>query len=499
MRMYSGDDMNPPRSFLWHDYETFGTHPALDRPAQFAALRTDSDLNVTGEPLEWYCAPANDFLPHPSACLITGITPQEAGRRGGCEAGFARRINDEMMEPGTCAVGYNSLRFDDEFSRNIFYRNFFDAYAREWQNGNSRWDLIDLCRMCYALRPGGIEWPMREPGVPSFRLEHLTEANNISHEGAHDALADVRATLALARLLRAKQPRLFNWALGLRDQKTVMSRLDPIDPKPFLHSSMRIPAARGCTSLFLPLAIHPRFKKSVIVFDLMADPAPLLQEDAGHIHDLVFTPRADLPEGLERLPLKAIKTNGVPMVAPAATLNNVDCGRIGLDPGRCRGHAQLLSSALENVRYKVMEVFSQSPAFEAGDPDMMIYSGGFFPPADKRLMDKVRTSSPEQLALGVWRFKDPRLPEMLFRYRARNYPESLSPAELARWNEYRRRRLLHPEHDRQLGYEEFLAALARAREEHSGDGRAQGILDQLESWSLELNLETENTGRAEDC
>ena len=181
--------MSTPGQFLWHDYETFGTHPALDRPSQFASIRTDSELNPLGDPSEWYCAPANDMLPHPIACLITGITPQEALQKGVCEAEFAKRIHAEMMEPGTCSVGYNSLKFDDEFSRNIFYRNFLDPYEREWRNGNSRFDLISLARMCFALRPDGIEWPINELGKPSFRLEHLTAANNIGHEGAHDAVA----------------------------------------------------------------------------------------------------------------------------------------------------------------------------------------------------------------------------------------------------------------------------------------------------------------------
>ncbi len=480
--------MQPPESILWHDYETFGTHPALDRPAQFAALRTDADLNVLGEPLEWFCAPADDYLPQPGACLVTGITPQEARRKGCSEAEFAGKVFGEMAEPGTCSAGYNSLRFDDEVSRNVFYRNFHDPYAREWQNGNSRWDLIDLCRMCYALRPEGVEWPEREPGMPSFRLEHLTAANSIGHAGAHDALADVRATIDLARLLRRAQPRLFEWALGLRVQKTAMSLLDPVDPKPVLHASMRIPASRGCTSLVLPLAVHPRFRKSVIVFDLMADPAPLVECDASEIEDLVFTPRADLPEGVERLPLKTVKTNGVPMLAPAVTLKDVDTDRIGLDPKRCEEHARQIRASLEAIRYKVMEVFGTPLADDERDPDLMLYSGGFFSSADQRLMERVRRAAPGQLAAPDWKFRDPRLPEMLFRYRARNFPDSLSAQERERWDRFRLQRLANPGHDGALGLDEFTAAIRAARAEHPDEPRALEILDQLEAWPLELGL-----------
>jgi exodeoxyribonuclease-1 len=482
--------MNPPTTFLWHDYETFGIDPALDRPAQFAAIRTDAELNATGEPLEWFCAPADDYLPHPEACLITGLTPQLTRRQGCCEAEFARHIFEEMMEPGSCAAGYNSLRFDDEVSRNVFYRNFFDPYAREWQNGNTRWDLIDLCRMCYALRPDGLEWPQHESGIPSFRLEDLAAANGIGHEDAHNALADVRATIDLARLLRQRQARLFDWALGLRDQQTVQQLLDPVACRPVLHTSMRIPAARGCTTLVLPLAIHPRFKKSVIVFDLMADPAPLVDGDAGDIGDRVFTPAADLPEDIERLPLKVVKTNAVPMVAPAATLRGVDTDRIGLDQERCLAHARIIGAALEPIRYKVMEVFGQAPVFERDDPDTMLYSG-FFPAADKRLLERVRRSSPEQLAGPDWGFTDPRLPEMLFRYRARNFPDSLTAAEHHRWQTDRMQRLLSPSHEAQLGYRDFLASLAGARKAHADDPRALELLDQLQAWPLELGLSPE--------
>src|SRR5210317_2087532 len=234
--------MQPEQTFLWHDYETCGAYPQLARPAQFAAFRTDAELEPVDEPINWYCQPATDVLPHPAACLITGITPQTALANGVNEAEFAARIHAEMMEPGTCSVGYNSIRFDDEFSRNLFYRNFFDPYEREYKNNNSRWDLIDLARMCYALRPAGIEWPEHEPGKPSFKLEHLSAANQIVHEGAHEALSDVMATIGLARLIFSRQPRLFDWALKMRNQHQVMQMLSPATPEPLLHTSSRIPA-----------------------------------------------------------------------------------------------------------------------------------------------------------------------------------------------------------------------------------------------------------------
>src|SRR5690606_22124338 len=143
------------------------------------------------EPLVIYCQPTEDMLPQPEACLITGITPQKAKSEGIREVEFIRLIHEQFSKPDTCVAGYNSIRFDDEVTRNTLYRNFFDPYAREWQNGCSRWDLIDVMRLAYALRPDGIQWPTREDGLPSFRLEDLTRANGVEHEAAHDAMSDV--------------------------------------------------------------------------------------------------------------------------------------------------------------------------------------------------------------------------------------------------------------------------------------------------------------------
>jgi len=222
-----------PETLYWHDYETFGADPSRDRPVQFAGLRTDLDLNRIGEPLVLYARPANDFLPQPQACLVTGISPQLALERGVPECEFIERILQELARPGTCGAGYNSLRFDDEVTRYTLYRNFHDPYAREWQHGNSRWDIIDLVRTACALRPEGIEWPLREDGLPSFRLEDLTGANGISHGAAHDALADVEATIALARLVRQRQPCITN--LRLRTELKYGSSRGPLRSQPFGH------------------------------------------------------------------------------------------------------------------------------------------------------------------------------------------------------------------------------------------------------------------------
>ncbi|MGB1091474.1 MAG: exodeoxyribonuclease I, partial [Oceanobacter sp.] len=280
-------------SLVWYDYETFGTSPIWDRPAQFAGIRTDEDLNEIEPPVEIFCRQADDYLPHPQAILTTGITPQDCNRRGIPETEFIRRVNEMFSQPGTCVAGYNSIRFDDEFTRHTLYRNFYDAYAREWQGGNSRWDLLDVVRCAYALRPDGIEWPVHDDGRASFKLEHLTAANGLDHGKAHDAVSDVRATIALARLIRDRQPRLYQYLYSMRSKNAVGDAIDVITKKPLVHISGMYPVEQGCMAVVVPLCWHPSSKNSVIMFDLNADPEPLFALDAETIRQRIFTRTED--------------------------------------------------------------------------------------------------------------------------------------------------------------------------------------------------------------
>jgi exodeoxyribonuclease-1 len=472
-------------SFFWHDYETSGTDARRDRPVQFAGQRTTLELEPLGEAVSIFCKPARDVLPHPAACLITGITPQQAEREGLIEAEFAARVQNELGSPGTCGVGYNSLRFDDEFTRNLLYRNFHDPYEREWKDGNSRWDLIDLARMCYALRPQGIEWPSRDNAAPSFKLEELAAANHLLHEKAHDALSDVHATIDLARLLRVRQPRLFEFYFALRRKQRVFELLDYVHRTPVLHVSSRYPAERGCLAMIVPLAAHPSLPSGVIVYDLDADPTPLLELPADEIADRVFTPRADLPEDVERIPLKIVHANKSPALAPLSALNGVDTARIGLDVERCKRHLQQLQSA-EALAETLRQVF-EVPR-DAGarlDADLAIYRG-FANEADKRLMREVRRASPAELATRAFAFKDERYTELLFRYRARNWPQSLSADELSAWEDFRRERLLTATDASALTLADYFEQIAQLRAQTATTSDQLAVLDQLEAWGHEI-------------
>jgi exodeoxyribonuclease-1 len=469
-------------TFLWHDYETTGADPRRDRPCQFAAQRTTAELELLGEPIEIFCTSAPDVLPHPQAALITGITPQQLDRDGINEAAFAARVHEEMAMAGTCTVGYNSLRFDDEFTRNLLYRNFYEPYAREWENGNSRWDLIDLVRMTYALRPQGVEWPRREDGTPSFRLEDLARANHLEQERAHDALSDVHALIGLARLLRARQPRLFAFYFDLRRKQRAFELLDVAHRTPVLHVSSRFPASRGCLALVVPLAVHATQPNAVIVYDLDADPAPLLELDAEEIADRVFSARADLPEDVERIPLKLVHANRSPALAPLSALAGVDLARIGLDTQRCMAHLERLRDQ-PGLTTKLQQVFARGYGDATPDAELALYSG-FLNDADKRLLREVRTTPPDQLPARAFAFRDTRLTELFWRYRARSWPQHLSLDEAARWRAFCRQRLENKTELTTLTFDDYFTLIATLREDpaHAAKGP---LFDALQAYGLE--------------
>lgn len=474
-------------TIYWHDYETFGVDPRRDRASQFAGLRTDEDLNVIGEPLVMYCRPAPDMLPHPMACLITGISPRDALEKGLPEYEFIARIHREFAQPQTCVSGYNSLRFDDEVTRQLLYRNFYDPYEREWKNGNSRWDIIDMVRLCYALRPEGITWPRKEDGSPSFRLEELTAANGIAHEAAHDALSDVTATIAMAKLIKTLQPKLYDYAFALRDKKRVQAQLDIITKTPVLHVSSMYPAALGCLALVAPLTKHPTDKNGVIVYDLRVDPRTWMDLSVEQIQQRLFTRQEDLPEGDERIPLKVLHANRCPIVVGSNMLSAQQAKHYQIDMEKAREYWQCLVDHPQAIA-KVASAFDRTHEEETrADPDFMIYSGGFFGAQDKQAMAQIRASKAADLS--VWRqpFVDKRLDEMLFRYRARNFPTSLTPEEQTRWQLYCRSNIERPPEQRGAGAarEEFFAEIESLRANHT-DAQSQSVLTTLEAYGRDL-------------
>jgi exodeoxyribonuclease-1 len=468
-------------TFLWHDYETFGSNPRRDRPAQFAAIRTDANLNEIGAPMMWYCQPAPDFLPEPQACLITGITPQYCLEHGIPEYQFAQHINHELAKTGTIGVGYNTIRFDDEFTRFMLWRNLLDPYAREWQNQCGRWDILDMLRTTYALRPDGIVWPKNDEGKVSFKLEHLCAANGLVHEAAHDALSDVRATIALAKLVKQTHPKLFDFCFSLHKKDNVAAEIGLPEQRPFLHISGMVPVENGCMYIAWPLAVHPTNKNEIIVWNLAHDPRELLGMNAKSIRLRMFTKAEDLPEGVGRLPIKSIHLNKSPIV-----IRNLKT----LQPEKAQQWNISIEMALQNAKHALelpdlnaiwQEVF-QHKSDETPDVDQDLYNG-FIGNADRRILQSLTTYSGEKLAKTKTSFQDIRLEELVFRYRARNFPSTLTEEEIQHWNTLRANRFFDG-HAKALTVDNYFAEIDRLSE--TASERDEEILAALYDYAEQI-------------
>ena len=466
-------------TLYWHDYETTGADPRRDRPVQFAGQRTDLRLEPVGGPTVLYCRPPRDLLPAPAACAVTGIGPGRAEAEGLIEAEFAAAVIEELAQPGTCALGYNSIRFDDEVTRHLLWRNLHDPYAREYRDGNSRWDVIDVFRLAHALRPAGLEWPSREDGAPSFRLEDLAAANGVEHD-AHDALGDVRTTIELVRRLRGVQPRLYDFAFSRRDKRSAGDLLRTDHVEPVLHVSEKYAASRGCIAPVAALAAHPSNANGVIVADLSADPRPLLELDADAIAAALFKPGREREPDDPDIPLKLVKLNASPVLAPLGTLDAAAARRLGIDVERARDHLRRLR-ADGALTARLRDVYDRPPPRD-DDPDVALYDG-FVPDTDRRRMDAVRRRAPQALAGFDPGFADRRLPEVYFRYRARNWPDTLTAAEQARWRELRWQRLCQGTAGSPRRLAEFRAELAAVRE---GGCLDESLAADLDAWEATL-------------
>ena len=414
-------------SFYWYDLETTGTNPKWDRIVQFAGIRTDLDLNPIGEELCFFVRLPDDVLPNPDASLVTGITPSKLAAKGISEFDALRNILQEFNVPGTCALGYNSLRFDDEFMRYALYRHLQDPYAREYRNGNTRWDLVDLVRAAGALRPEGIHWPTDENGQKVYRLEELTKANGIEHGQAHDAMSDVHATIGMARLLKEQQPKLFEYYYGMRQKKNVKALLEPIGGRLCVHVSAMYGKDRFNVAPVVSVTRHPSNSNAVVVADLGEDIECLLDWSEDEIRRKLF-----VPKGETRAPLREVKVNRSPFIAPFEVLSDENIEQLSLSKKVIKERWRRLNQPA--LSQKVRRAYVQDGMPQEKDADAALY-GVFLQEEDKARSNHLYS----ELVEGRWvdmDYRDARLPTLAARMKARSFPDLLTPQEADAWREY---------------------------------------------------------------
>jgi exodeoxyribonuclease-1 len=295
------------------------------------------------------------------------------------------------------------------------------------------------------------------------------------------AVSYVGALIGLARKVRAAKPWLWEYALRLRDKRFAATLVDEVAMQPVLHVSQRYPAARMCAAAVLPLARHPRVDNRVIVFDLDGDPQALLDLEPEAIAARLYLRKEQLAEGEQRIPLKEVHLNRCPALVAWSHLREADFERLSLDRGMVEARAARLRAIGPMLAEKVRRVFAIEEQRPPSDPDASLYDG-FLSDADRRRCQQVRATPPRAMAGHDFGFGDPRLAELLFRYRARNWPELLDGAERERWEGWRRSRLQAGAGlaDPDVGM--FDSELAALRLRHAEDPARLGLLDALDAW-----------------
>jgi len=461
-------------TFFFYDLETSGLSARNDRVMQFAGIRTDMDLEQIGEPVNILVKLNDDTLPSPDAVMVTGITPQQTQAEGYSEAEFAKMLISDIFTPDTIAVGFNNIRFDDEFVRHLFWRNFFDAYEWSWKDDRSRWDLLDVVRMTRALRPEGLKWPVDEKGVATNRLELMSKVNGLNHFKAHDALSDVEALIAVTKLIREKQPQLYDYLLKMRDKNAVKKLVNLDYKQPFVYVSGRFDAEFNKATVAFPLTAGKN--GNVIVYDLRYDPTAFInmnsKELAGKLYATWEERQAD---DFVKLPVKVLQYNRAPAVAPLSVLEQGDgWKKIKLDMETVNKHKEILLSApgfAENIRslYENREEFKK-----ALDPEAQLYDG-FVSDGDRLRIETVRNAKQNELADFHPNFVDERLDPLLLHYKARNFPKSLSEEEAIEWEKWRSDRII-------AGLPAFTVTLQKLSSTTTDENK-QFLLKELQLWA----------------
>ena len=456
------------KTFYWYDYETFGLSPKVQRIAQFAGIRTDENLNVLDEHM-FYCKPTRDSLPAPEACLVTGITPQLCEEKGFIEHEFIKKIHTEFSKPETCIVGYNSIAFDDEYTRHTLFRNFLDPYSWHWQNGNSRWDILNVARFCYAHKEDdSLKWVKNDKNRPIFKLDNLAPANHIEHSNAHDAMADVKATIGIASIIKKTQPKFFEYALSLRNKKEVEKLVKLFYP--MLLTSSGFGYKSSFTRLVTAVCYHPDYSDRAIVFNLNQDPEILLELDIDELKKLTFTRKSDLPKGLEKLELNELVFNKSPMFVCSPNedsfkLSSNLIGKFKIDMENCFKNLSFIHQNRSKIEEKVQLIFKQPPERQqTSDVDQSLYDG-FISRHDRIICNEIQNLSPKDFDHYNPPFEDKKLNKLFLNFKARNYPQYLNDFEQDEWFEIVQSRIQNGENGF-LSIESFEKSLNHLKESH---------------------------------
>ena len=422
--------------FVFYDVETTGISRCFDQILQIACIRTDGDFNIVDpecDILNLRCRRLPWITPSPGAMLVTGVTHDQLERAPLSHYEMMCAVNAayENWSPATF-IGYNSLRFDEELLRHGLFSSLYPAYLTS-QRGCGRADVYRMLQVVTALAPGVIALPEIN-GRPSMKLGNVLRANGIvfSEDEAHDALADVRGTIALLKLMRQRCPIIVEHMLGMASRDGAATFLDQ---NPIIRHVTHFGTAH--LAMVKPMAANPDNRNEVAIFDLGFDTAPYLNMSVD-----------ELANALRSLPrvISSIRLNAQPAILTREALLDETVERNPEDIDDYTIEARAISISLaQHFRDNVAEAMQLLQRRYIPGPyiEEQLYSGGFPSFADKRLASRFHriTDWRQRLAL-VNEFDDARLRTHALRLVYAEAPRALPSPALDELHDWTRERLL---------------------------------------------------------
>jgi len=404
------------KTFLFYDVETSGLNPAFDQILTFACIRTDLSLTEISRELITIQL-RRDIVPSPHAFITHCLTIDEL-KHGITEYQAAQQIHKLFNTPGTISFGYNSLGFDDEFLRFLFYRNLLDPYSHQYANQCSRMDMLPVTALFRVFCDHVMNWPHLEDGRSSLKLERISDENQFTTSGrAHEAMNDVEAVIELARIF-SREKDIWAYALDFFNKTKDVLRINALKKeirvgnKPF-RICLMVSASFGPKNNYLAPVLHVGeslpYKNQSLWLRLDREGVFKKNEESG-IYDL-FVIRKRPADELIVLPYLDRFIRKLPLASQQTSRENLE--KIQSDP-------DLFFKTIQyHLEYKY-------PVIPDMDPDAALYQSGFFSSSEKKEISKFHGTKNSEKPIVCESFTSIRVKTLARRILSRNF-EDLFP------------------------------------------------------------------------
>ena len=383
-------------SLVFYDTETTGTDTAFSQILQFGAIRTDAELNIIDR-FEIRSQLQPHIVPSPGAMAVTGVTVKQLTDTTLPTHYQMMKAIREKLRSWSPAIflGYNSLNFDEHLLRQAFYQTLHPLYLTN-TDGNSRIDILRLLHATHLFVPDAIVIPVKENGNPIFKLDQIAPHNGFAHEKAHDAMADVEATIHMCRLVREHAPQLWE-SFNRFSKKKAVTEYTFSEP---IFSLSEFNYGRPYSSLVTAIGIHPKRNTDIFVFDLAIDPSLLAaMPPERHASQLKKTPK----------PIRVIKSNACPTMRPAGEAPALAEARaLGMDELTRRANVLKSDATLRSALIEAYLSIGDDEEEPSQHIEHQIYDG-FYSSGDQEKLDAFHLAEWEKRPCLSSQLEDKRL------------------------------------------------------------------------------------------